>query len=88
MGYILDQYTNMRGTHFVKHLKGTRKGSIDTLMESQVTRTKFANIVASTKIIDKAVNLEDKDRKERKLWVDAKKYVLEFHANDDCNKLI
>ena len=73
----------------VKHSKGTGKQSIaDALVESQAIRTKVANAVACTKAVGRVLNIEDEDKKERELWEDAKKSVLEFHDNDDCNTFI
>jgi hypothetical protein len=45
MVYILERYANMRGTFFVRHLKGNSGDQIKKLAESQATRAKVANAV-------------------------------------------
>ena len=46
MKYIVDRYTNMRGTYIVKFLKVTGNRSDDRLVDAQATRTKVANVFA------------------------------------------
>ena len=72
----------MRGTYFVKHLKGTGKGNIEKLVESQATRTQVANAVACSKAVGEAMKLEDEDGKDHQLWEDAGESVLEHHEKD------
>jgi hypothetical protein len=43
--YIIDSYANMRGTYFVRHLKGNSGNQIQKLADSQATRTKVAHSV-------------------------------------------
>lgn len=45
MAYILERYANMRGTFFVRQLKGNSSNQIKKLADSQATRTKVANAV-------------------------------------------
>ena len=41
--YIVERYANMRGTYFVRHLKGNSRNQIQKLADSQTTRTKVAH---------------------------------------------
>jgi hypothetical protein len=40
LAYIIERYTNMRGTYFVRHLKGNSGNQVQTLADCQATRTK------------------------------------------------
>ena len=75
MKYIVDRYTNMRGTYFVKFLKGTGNGSVDRLVDSQATRAKVANAVAHTKAVADA-------KSKIRLWKNAENNVIESVEND------
>ena len=75
MNYIVDRYTNMRGTYFVKFLKGTGNGSIHRLVDSQATWAKVANAVARTKGVADA-------KSEIRLWENAENNVIESVEND------
>ena len=41
--YVLERYASMRGTYFVKHLKGNSKGRIDKPVASQATQARVIN---------------------------------------------
>ena len=43
--YIVERYANMRGTYFVRHLKGNCGNLIQKLADMQATRTKVAHTV-------------------------------------------
>ena len=45
LSYIIERYANMRGTYFVRHLKGNSGNQIQKLADSQATRTKVAHAV-------------------------------------------
>ncbi len=45
MDYILGRYANMRGTFFVRFLRGSSGNQVKKLAESQATRSKVANAV-------------------------------------------
>ena len=46
LGYILERYANMRGTHFVKHIKGTGNSIICKVVDAQSTRARVTNSIA------------------------------------------
>ncbi len=78
MKYLMERYANMRGTFFVKHLKGNCSGNIvDKLAESQATRTKVANSLSSSKA---AANAKEKQAgsKEEQLWENAGESAFEY----------
>jgi hypothetical protein len=47
--YIIERYANMRGTYFVRHLKGNSGNQIQKLADSQANRTKVAHAVVYAK---------------------------------------
>jgi hypothetical protein len=47
---IVERYANMRGTYFVRHLKGNIGNQIQKLADSQATRTKVAHAVVYAKM--------------------------------------
>jgi hypothetical protein len=47
--YIMERYANMRGTYFVKHLKGKSGDQLKKLASCQATRTKVAHAVVYAK---------------------------------------
>jgi len=82
MKYILERYANMRGSYFVKFLKGTGNGgsSVDKLVNSQATRTKVVSAAASSKAAAEAGKKRarnDTDADEEALWIGAGESVLE-----------
>jgi len=54
MNYVIQRYTNMRGTYFVKHLRGTDGGGINRLVGLQATRDKVKTAVACSKAAGEA----------------------------------
>ena len=75
--YILERYANMRGSYFVKYLKGTTKrSSVDKLVQSQATRTKVVNAAACSKAAEEAKR-EVSHSNEKQLWQDASDSVIE-----------
>jgi hypothetical protein len=58
LAYIVKRYTNMRGTYFVRHLKGNSGNQVQKLADCQATRTKVAHAVAYAK---KDVTVEDSE---------------------------
>jgi hypothetical protein len=70
MAYILERYANMRGTLFVRYLKGNSGDQIKKLAESQATRTKVANaVVCSQKIaVETGGHLDDDTPEIEALW--------------------
>ena len=73
---------NMRGTYFVKFLKGTGNGSVGRLVDSQATRAKVANAVARTKAVDDAES-EGDENEIRSLWENAEENVIIESAEND-----
>jgi hypothetical protein len=49
LAYIMERYANMRGTCFVKHLKGNSGDHLKKLASCQATRTKVAHAVVYAK---------------------------------------
>jgi hypothetical protein len=47
--YIIERYSHMRGTYFVKHLKGNSGNQVQILADCQATRTKVAHVVVCAK---------------------------------------
>jgi hypothetical protein len=85
MIYILERYTNMRGTFFVRYLKGNSRDQIKKLAESQATRTKVANaVVCSQKIaVETGGHLDDNTPEIEALWRSASSSVEDCFANED-----
>jgi hypothetical protein len=87
MAYILERYANMRGTFFVRHLKGNSGDQIKKLAESQATRTKVVNaVVCSQKIVVDIGGHPDDDNPEiAVLWRSALSSVQDriAHEEDD-----
>ena len=81
INYIVERYTNVRGTYFVKFLTGTGNGSVDRLVGSQATRVKVANAIARTKAVTVAKSEGDKNE-IRSLWENAEENVIESVEND------
>ena len=57
LAYIMERYANMRGTYFVKHLKGNSGDQLKKLASCQAMRTKVAHAVvyaAKTTAVEKA----------------------------------
>jgi hypothetical protein len=52
LSYIIERYANMRGTYFVRHLKGNSGNQIQKLADSQATRTKVAHSVVYAKKVE------------------------------------
>ncbi len=50
--YIVERYTNMRGTYVVRHLKGNSKNLIQKMADSQATRMKVAHTVVYAKKVE------------------------------------
>ena len=71
MTYVLQQYDNMRGTYFVRHLKGSTRSSLtDQMVDNQATRTRVKTKVACSKAGANA-NSERNDDKVKNLWKQA-----------------
>ncbi len=85
MAYILERYANMRGTFFVRHLKGNRGDQIKKLAESQATRTKVANaVVCSQKIaVDIGGHLDDDTLVIAAFWMSASSSVQDCMAHEE-----
>ncbi len=86
--YIVERYANMRGTYFVRHLKGNSRNLIQKMADSQATRTKVAQAVVYAKKVE-----PDDDRfvsndtpECRVLWEMATNNVFELADADDNNQ--
>ncbi len=75
----------MRGTFFVRHLKGVSGDQIKKLAESQATTTKVANtVVCSQKIaVEPGGHLDDDTPEIEALWRYAWSSVKDRLANED-----
>ena len=80
----------MRGTFFVRHLKGNSGDQIKKLAVSQAARTKVANaVVCSQKIaVETGGHLDDNTPEIEALWRSAASSVEDHLANkdDDSNR--
>jgi len=48
--HIIGKYTNMRGTYFVKHIRGSQRPSVSDLVASKATRAGVVTKVACSKV--------------------------------------
>lgn len=92
MNYVIQRYTNMRGTYFVKHLRGTGGGGVDRLVGSQATRDKVKTAVACAKAAGEAkektensAETTNEEEQEKQIWNDAAENVLECHDKEVAN---
>ena len=86
LSYIIERYANMRGTYFVKHLKGNSGNQIQKLADSQATRTKVAHsvIYAKKEQSDNVDTFISDDTPEcRALWETATDNVFNLADTDD-----
>jgi hypothetical protein len=51
MEYVLERYANMRGTYFVRRLKGNSRNQVQKMSDSQATRTRVSNTIVCAKRI-------------------------------------
>ena len=78
LNYIMDRYANMRGTYFVKFLRGTQRASItDIQIGSQATRTRVQSKAASSKAV------ADSKRTEKEVWGSVGESVVEHSSHFD-----
>jgi hypothetical protein len=90
LSYIIERYANMRGTYFVRHLKGNSGNQIQKLADSQATRTKVAHAVVYAKRVDSHDNafISDDTPECQALWETATDNVFELaDADDDSHNL-
>ncbi len=45
LAHIIERYSHMRRTYFVKHLKGNSGNQVQKLVDCQATRSKVAHVV-------------------------------------------
>ncbi len=79
--YIMERYSNMQGTYFVKHLKGNSGDQIQKLASCQATRTKVAHTVAYAKTMvesDGDTFIHDNTPECQALWETATECIFEF----------
>ena len=62
----------MRGTYFVKHIKGTGNSSISKVVDAQSTRARVAKAVACSDVVFKV----KEEVKEEKLWKEVGENLL------------
>jgi hypothetical protein len=80
MKYIMERYANMRGTFFVRHLKGNCSGNlVDQLAKSQATRAKVAASVVSAKAVAESNGSAcTEEEKEKLLWDEAGENAIAY----------
>jgi hypothetical protein len=86
--YIVERYANMRGTYFVRHLKGNSGNLIQKLADNQATRTKVAHAVvyARKEEPDDDTLVSDDTPECRVLWETATNNIFELADADDPNQ--
>ena len=80
MTYILDRYANMRGTFFVRYIKGNVGGNhAIQWAEKQATRSNVATAVYCAKISGCGIKQDDDNESEevKQLWDSAASSVIE-----------
>jgi hypothetical protein len=87
MDYILERYANMRGTFFVRFLKGNSGNQVKKLAESPATRTKVANAVVCAQKIAVEVggcvdNCDEESSEIQAFWKSATIYILADGDNE------
>jgi hypothetical protein len=91
LSYIIERYANMRGTYFVRHLKGNSGNQIQKLADSQATRTKVAHAVVYAKKVeshDDIAFISNDTPEHQALWETATDNVFELaDADDDSHNL-
>ena len=88
MTYILDRYANMRGTFFVRYIKGNVGGNhAIQWAEKQATRSKVATAVYCAKISGCGIKQDDDNESEevKQLWDSAASSVIEAIEDDSNN---
>lgn len=84
MEYILDRYTNMRGSYFVCHLKMNSSNQIGKLASSQATQAKVASAVVCTKLVKDLYGRDmDSMHECRALWELAEDSVFELADKEE-----
>ena len=84
--YITERYANMRGTYFVKHLKGNSGDQIQKLASCQATRTKVAHAVVYAKRTvepDGDTFIHDNTPECQALWETATECIFELADTSD-----
>jgi len=87
--YIVERYANMRGTYFVRHLKGNSGNLIQKLADRQATRMKVAHaVVYARKVVepDDDTSVSDDTPECRVLWEMATDNVFEMADADNNNQ--
>jgi hypothetical protein len=90
LSYIIERYANMRGTYFVRHLKGNSGNQIQKLADSHATRTKVAHAVVYAKKVELHDDefISDDTPECQALWETATDNVFELaDAYDDSHNL-
>ncbi len=79
----------MRGTYFVRHLKGNSGNLIQKMADGQATRTKVAHAVVYVKKVepDDDTFISDDTPECRVLWEMATDNVFELADVDDNNQI-
>jgi hypothetical protein len=91
LAYLMERYANMRGTFFVKHLKGNSGDQLKKLASCQATRTKVAHAVVYAKTTvesDGDAFIHDDTPECQVLWEMATESVFELadKLDDSDNK--
>jgi hypothetical protein len=91
LAFLMERYANMRGTFFVKHLKGNSGDQLKKLASCQATRTKVAHAVVYAKTTvesDGDAFIHDDTPECQVLWEMATESVFELadKLDDSDNK--
>jgi hypothetical protein len=90
LSYIIERYANMRGTYFVRYLKGNSGNQIQKLANSQATRTKVTHAVVYAKKEEsdnEDTYISDDTPECQALWETATDNVFELADTDDNDSL-
>jgi hypothetical protein len=85
LAHIIERYTNMGGTYFVRHLKGNSGNQVQKLADCQATRTKVAHAVVYAKKGVKSedhIVVTDNSAECHALWENAAENVFELADNE------
>ena len=87
LAYIMERYANMRGSYFVKHLKGNSGDQLKKLASCQATRTKVAQKVVYAKTTTVELNgdafIHDNTLECQVLWEMSTESVFELAGKLD-----
>ena len=69
----------MWGNNVAKYLKGTMESNINSVVDSQATRTRVVNAIAWSKAVTKLKREEPDEEQENQLWENVEYNVMANH---------